>query len=177
MSISAPLQPESASLSLHPLESKDGMIVKIQPPQAHLDRTISHAPCDIVLVIDVSGSMGRNAPLPDNTGEETENFGLSVLDLVKHAARTILSTMDERDRLGIVTFASEAKIVQKLIHMSPKNKERATRNIKSMQPIDATNLWGGLKKGIELFGDGNGVHQKGNVPAIFLLTDGMPNHM
>lgn len=156
------------------------MIAKIQPPYMPLNTKIAHVPCDIVLVIDVSGSMGLNAPLPDNSGKKTENFGLSVLDLVKHAAKTILSTLDGRDRLGIVTFSETAKILQKLTPMGPQGRGKATRNIESMQPTNATNLWAGLKKGIELFEDQSNRITKDSVsrvPAVFVLTDGMPNHM
>ncbi|OLN97893.1 hypothetical protein CCHL11_02598 [Colletotrichum chlorophyti] len=166
---------DDVDLSLHPLSSQDGLIVKITPPREPANPT-AHAPCDIVLVIDVSGSMGCDAPVPTNPGEETENYGLSVLDLVKHAARTILETLDDGDRLGIVTFASKAKVVQKLMPMNKKNKKLAEKNIDGMRPIDATNLWHGLVEGIKLFKEGGEVNT-GRVPAIMVLTDGMPNHM
>ncbi|WQF86703.1 Putative VWA-Hint protein, Vwaint [Colletotrichum destructivum] len=169
------LPEDDVALSIHPLPSKDGLIAKITPPKQPV-KPIVHVPCDIVLVIDVSGSMGCNAPVPANPGEETENYGLSVLDLVKHAARTILETMDDGDRLGIVTFASKAKVVQKLTPMNKKNKALAEKNINGMRPIDATNLWHGLVEGIKLFNAGGEVNT-GRVPAVMVLTDGMPNHM
>ncbi|KAH9232656.1 hypothetical protein K456DRAFT_1839430 [Colletotrichum gloeosporioides 23] len=170
-----PTSSDDVALSIHPLPTNDGLIAKITPPEAPA-KPIDHVPCDIVLVIDVSGSMGCNAPVPTNPGEKTENYGLSVLDLVKHAARTILETMDETDRLGIITFASKAKVVQKLMPMNKKNKTLAEKNINGMRPIDATNLWHGLLEGIKLFKEGGEVNT-GRVPAIMVLTDGMPNHM
>ncbi|KDN66232.1 putative von Willebrand factor type A domain-containing protein [Colletotrichum sublineola] len=166
---------EDVALSLHPLAARDGLIAKVTPPTQPV-KPIAHVPCDIVLVIDVSGSMGCNAPVPANPGEKTENYGLSVLDLVKHAARTVLETLDDGDRLGIVTFASKAKVVQKLIPMDAKNKALAEKNINGMRPIDATNLWHGLLEGIKLFNTG-GEMNMGRVPAMMVLTDGMPNHM
>ncbi|GKT50037.1 uncharacterized protein ColSpa_10218 [Colletotrichum spaethianum] len=120
--------------------------------------------------------MGANAPVPVNPGEKTENYGLSVLDLVKHAARTVLETMGDEDRLGIVTFASKAKVVQRLMPMNKKNKTIAEKNINGMRQIDATNLWHGLMEGIKLFNTG-GEKNMGRVPALMVLTDGMPNHM
>ncbi|KAK2049350.1 von Willebrand factor type A domain-containing protein [Colletotrichum somersetense] len=166
---------EDVALSLHPLASRDGLIAKITPP-TQPPKPIAHVPCDIVLVIDVSGSMGCNAPVPANPGEEAENYGLSVLDLVKHAARTVLETLDDGDRLGIVTFASKAKVVQKLTPMDAKNKALAEKNINGMTPVDATNLWHGLLEGIKLFNTA-GEANMGRVPAMMVLTDGMPNHM
>jgi Mg-chelatase subunit ChlD len=161
------------SVEIHPLPTKDGMIVRVQTPKEPI-RVITHEACDIVLVIDVSGSMGSNAPVPSNPGESTENYGLSVLDLTKHAARTIMETMDERDRLGIVTFASSAKVLQRLTPMTQSNKILTNKNINSMQPTDATNLWSGILQATKLFT--NEVNT-GRVPAIMVLTDGMPNYM
>ncbi|GKT60546.1 U-box domain-containing protein [Colletotrichum tofieldiae] len=120
--------------------------------------------------------MGCDAPVPVNTGETRENYGFSVLDLVKHAARTILETMDDGDRLGIVVFASAAKVVQKLLPMNKKNKVLAEKNIASMEPEDTTNLWHGLLEGIKLFKQDDEA-KKARVPAMMVLTDGMPNHM
>lgn len=135
---------------------------------------MSHVPCDIVLVIDVSGSMGADAPVPTNPGERSERFGLSVLDLVKHAALTILETLDDRDRLGIVTFATKSKVIQPLTFMNKKNKKKAKSNIESMYPLDMTNLWHGIRDSLGLF---DGDFDTGRVPAVMVLTDGLPNHM
>jgi hypothetical protein len=169
-----PVSSDDASLEIHPTAARDGALIKVMTPRMPANRQLPHMPCDIVLVIDVSGSMGCNAPVPVNPGEASENYGLSVLDLVKHAALTILETLDDTDRLGIVTFASKAKVIQRLNPMGKRNKTLAKKNIDSMQPIDATNLWHGVLEGVKLF---NGEANTGRVPAIFVLTDGMPNHM
>jgi hypothetical protein len=105
-----------AGVEIHPFE--DGLIAKVLPPKEPQDRSLDHIPCDIVLVVDVSGSMGADAPVPTNSGEVSERNGLSVLDLTKHAAKTILETLDAGDRLGIVTFASKAKVCFMCVYIS-----------------------------------------------------------
>jgi hypothetical protein len=55
--------------------------------------------------------MNAAAPVPgESVSGMSEENGLSVLDLTKHAARTILHTLDEGDRLAIVTFSNEATV-------------------------------------------------------------------
>lgn len=118
--------------------------------------------------------MGEAAPVPGNGTDEQEDTGLSVLDLVKHATNTIIHNCSDRDRLGIVKFASNASVVQDLVIMNPENKKKVLRKVTNLQPTSATNLWGGINKGLSLFSDYG--HQ-GNVRAMMVLTDGMPNHM
>lgn len=159
-----------AALKIQPLPDKDGVIVTVQPPKAPENEKLSHVPCDIALVIDVSGSMGIDAPAPG----ENERTGLSVLDLVKHACRTILSTMTKEDRLAVVTFSNRAKVLQPLTEMTDANKETAKTKIEAMEPETCTNLWHGLRDGIKLF---DGERNTGRVPAVMVLTDGEPNHL
>lgn len=49
-------QPSPIDLQLHHIVSKDALVVKIQPPKVP-PKPISHVACDVVLVIDISGSM------------------------------------------------------------------------------------------------------------------------
>ncbi|KAK3682298.1 hint-domain-containing protein [Podospora appendiculata] len=163
-------------LAIHPFPSQGGVLLKVENPPKPTDPGVDHVPCDIVLVLDVSGSMAVDAPAPVRAGEEQERNGLSVLDLVKHAANTIVSTMNENDRLGIVTFSSEANVLQELTSMSPAGKNKARKSIASMRPEVATNLWHGLQEGLKLFLKASR-SPSGKVPALMILTDGMPNHM
>lgn len=180
----------NAKIDIHCLPTKDGIIVKVTPPDDWESRSSTtstttgtadslknhppHIPCDIVLVIDVSGSMSMDAPIPTVAGETAEHTGLSVLDLVKHASRTILETLNESDRLAIVTFSSGANVVQTLTDMTPENKTLTETNIARMQPENATNLWQGIVTGMKQF---EGKTDSGRVPSIMVLTDGLPNHM
>ncbi|KAI0116098.1 hint-domain-containing protein [Hypoxylon sp. NC0597] len=168
---------DDVQVGIYPIPTHDGVIVSVQLPAQPDNPQLHHVPCDIVLVIDVSGSMQLPAPAKMNgdDGElSSENFGLSILDMVKHAARTIVSTLDEGDRLGIVTFSRDATVIQKLLPMTPNNKEVTEANIEVMMPDSMTNLWHGIQKGIGLF---DGEENTGRVPAVMILTDGLPNYM
>lgn len=133
-------------LELHPLPSGEGLIASVRPPQEP-PTNIDHVSCDIVLVIDVSGSMSAEAPAPTSNPSEMERNGLSVLDLVKHAARTILETLDDGDRLGLVTFSTEAEVVQTLLPMNEDNKRSAVQRIEGLEVDSMTNLWHGILEG------------------------------
>lgn len=114
LAVGSTKQGQTLQVQLHPFLSQDrkgGLIVKVQPPKEPADPNLHHVPCDIVLSIDVSASMSSAAPAPAAVPGEKEEFtGLTALDLVKHAAMTIVETLDERDRLGIITFSNDSKV-------------------------------------------------------------------
>ncbi len=49
---------------LPPVASHDGLIVKVVPPRELVDERLDHVPGEIVLVIDVLGSMHDSASPP-----------------------------------------------------------------------------------------------------------------
>ncbi|KAK8030185.1 inter-alpha-trypsin inhibitor heavy chain H3 [Apiospora rasikravindrae] len=162
-------------VTLHPLASQDGVLVKVNPPKGPTQLKTAHVPCDIVLVIDVSGSMRALAPATETDAagnERDENTGCTVLDIVKHAALTIMHTLDEHDRLGLVTFSSGVKVLQQLLPMTEANKKQTDRVICGLATEGGTNLWRGLQRGLQLF---DAESDSGKVPALMLLTDGEPN--
>jgi Mg-chelatase subunit ChlD len=155
-------------LQIHPIPSRESVVIKVEPPQQPTN-DIEHVPCDVVLVIDVSASMSDPAPVPGDEGEDT---GLSILDLVKHATNTIIHTCNQNDRVGIVKFSNDAATVLPLTQMTLANQKKALKKVKELHCESATNLWGGIQCGLALFKDSGN-----NVPALMVLTDGMPNHM
>ncbi|KAF1979385.1 hypothetical protein BU23DRAFT_642974 [Bimuria novae-zelandiae CBS 107.79] len=113
---------------IHRVED-DGLIVKVVPPTEPFMNQ-SRGPVEIVLLVDVSGSMNDLAPVPPSSeGEESEQKGFTVLDLTKHAACTIAESLSEHDTLCIVTFSTDCKVLLKCLPMSTKNKKLAKENV------------------------------------------------
>ncbi|KAF7973236.1 hypothetical protein HWV62_15735 [Athelia sp. TMB] len=154
--------PVGISLSADHKSSK--VLVTLTPPAA-----APRAPMDICCVIDVSGSMGTEAPVPGDGGEK-ERTGLSVLDVVKHSLKTIIATMK----------SNRASIAAGLTQMTPEGKVAVLRTIEALYPQNSTNLWDGLKAGMNLLNDAYTAPDAqsttaGRLPTLFILTDGMPN--
>lgn len=132
--------------------------------------TTPRSHCDICCVIDISGSMGTEAKL--KTAKGVESHGLSLLDVVRHAVRTIIEALNDNDRLALVVFSTTARVVFPLTEMTSDAKKQALAHVDSLTPDDTTNLWDGLFQGLELL-------RKQSPPdrlsSVFLLTDGLPN--
>ncbi|KAF3904647.1 hypothetical protein ABW21_db0206540 [Orbilia brochopaga] len=158
-----------------------------EPPKAEKAKNgFKRAPVDLCCVIDVSGSMEMEAPAPaESEGKAKEETGLSILDVVKHAMKTIIATLDENDRLAIVSFSSRAELVSDFQHSSESGRKLLNTAVDKLQPQASTNLWDGLKMGMNLIRDlqnkaeGSSSSSKkvdsGRLASLFILTDGQPN--
>jgi len=199
--------PDSPSLSLSVDPDAKQVLVSVTPPDKPVGiksakNSGKRPPLDICCVIDISGSMGTEAPIPADptTGAPAESTGLSVLDVVKHAIRTIIATMQEDDRIALVTFSDSAQVQAGLTEMTEKGRSEVLEALNILLPQDCTNLWDGLKMGMDLltgkldskagaqksslFGFKSGKKTKtaqttesslGRFSTLFILTDGMPN--
>lgn len=120
-------------------------------------------------MIDISGSMGSEANIKNEAGK-SEAHGFTVLDLVKHALKTIIQSLDEGDNLALVSFDSVAKVDMKMTKMDSNGKKTAERAVDLLDPDGSTNIWAGLETGLNVIKSAD----VGKNTALLLLTDGQP---
>jgi len=119
------------------------------------DDDSARAPVDIVVALDVSGSM---------TGRK--------LELCKDTIELLLRELRSQDRFGLVTFGDEAKLEIPARKLTKENKESALTKVKALRTHGCTNMSGGIgMAATEL----NAVESPHEVRAVFLLTDGHAN--
>jgi len=97
-------------LSLNLETNLNDSMITIKSPESTV-----RASTDICCVIDVSGSMGTEAIIKTSAGRE--GFNLSLLDIVKHAVRTIKKSLGQNDRLALITYSNNAHVVLNLTSM------------------------------------------------------------
>merc|ERR1719506_2406054 len=157
--------PEAVALHLAPfsLESGDevGIEVRIEPPEG-----ATTAPLDIVAVIDVSGSMDSAATVEQ--GGQSVDVGYSVLDVTKHAVKTLIASLRPKDRLSVVAFSNSARCVMDWLPMTPANQTMASTLVQGLQTEGATNLWDGLRVALRQV---KASPRTGAVSSLLLLTD------
>ena len=130
-------------------------------------------PVDVCCVVDISGSMGFIAKYEAEDGTMKDD-GLSMLDVVKHAVKTVMHTLGDEDRLALVAFDHATDTVFSLAEMTPAGREQALAALDRLMPRGQTNIWGGLEAGLDALcaPDRDGADR---TKSLLLLTDGQPN--
>jgi len=120
------------------------------------------APLDLVCVVDKSGSMGG------------EKMALMKQTLGLLVSRAGLSTSD---RVGIVSFSSDAHADLSLTSMDSAGLARAKKVVDSLQAGGGTNLSGGLLQGLQMIVDTAGAGETAATATrvVLLFTDGQAN--
>jgi len=134
-------------------------------------------PMDIVVVIDVSGSMDTPAYI-EQDGKQV-NVGLTILDITKHAIKTVIESMKDCDRISIVSFSDTATVVCNLTEIN-NNKAYLKTKVSNLITAGSTNIWAGINTGLKQFECGSG-NDNGNgngnarVSSLLFMTDGLPS--
>jgi Ca-activated chloride channel family protein len=128
------------------------LIVDIEPPQ---EERVRVAPLDLVLVIDVSGSMSG-----------------AKLAAVKQAAALLTERLGADDRLSLVSFSSDVHMHFTAQSMAGAGGELARSEIRGLHTLANTNLSAGWLTGVALL-------EKPADPtrrrAVVVLSDGLAN--
>jgi len=128
----------------------------------------TRSPIALIAMIDVSGSMSNNCCQVSGL----EDLNLTRLQLVKHALKTVISTLSDSDEITLITFDTTASVLLPSTRLNSQGKERVTSAIDSMVDKCATNIWDALKLGIDC---AFGLQGKGFNISLMLFTDGEPN--
>lgn len=160
------------AIAVNPNNNKE-LIATFKPPACA--SSPSAAPRfrhDIICIIDVSGSMGSAAPVQNAAGVKEET-GLTVLQVVGHAVRTVSALLGPDDRLGLVTFGDNAEVACPLVSQNDAGKRAVTRCVDALTPSGRTNMWVGISCALEQF---KTRAASGAVSHLLLLTDGAPSN-
>ncbi len=111
------------------------------------------APLTLMLCLDTSGSMmGR------------------PLELVAESIAMLLSKLDSRDRLGMVTFNNRARLISPLRAVNEEGRAFYQGVLRGIQALGSTNMSAGLQLALEhLTRDSEGLSH------LLLFSDGQPN--
>lgn len=126
-------------------------------------------PTDIICVLDVSGSMGAPAKTANS-----ESSGLSLLDVALHGIKTVINTLEAQDRLALVVFDHSHEVLFELTSMDEAGRASTKDVVNKISTRGATNIWGGLKAGLEVCKQGQistGASSR-RLAHLMLLTDG-----
>ncbi|WP_412970947.1 YfbK domain-containing protein [Glaciecola sp. MF2-115] len=111
-------------------------------------------PSNIVLVADVSGSMGSD----------------DKIELLQVAMKTLVSQLDKNDRVALVAYSDNAKVLLDPTRASSKRK--IYKAIERLRANGSTNVEAGLKTAYRL---ANEMQEPGFNNRVILTSDGMAN--
>lgn len=122
--------------------------------QARVIDARQRKPANLTIVVDTSGSM---------EGEHR-------LGLVKRALELLVSELQEGDKVAIVAFGTEARVV--LEHRDAGSKAQILQAIAGLEAQGSTNAGAGLKVGYEL---ARAAWREGRTNRVVLCSDGVAN--
>ncbi|PFX25481.1 VWFA and cache domain-containing protein 1 [Stylophora pistillata] len=124
-------------------------------------------PKDVVLVVDTSGSIGTN-----------------LMNITKEAAKILFSTMNPRDRIGVVSFGTVAStpgkfgkncFSERLADATPLNLRYLEGYLESLKAQGVTNYAKAFSAAFRLLKNSYDGPDSTRKLMIFFLTDGLPS--
>jgi hypothetical protein len=100
------------------------------------------------------------------------------LFFTQHAIKTVLATLNESDRVSLISFDNSASVRARLTTVDEEGRRLVQGKVDALNDGGGTNLWAGLLMGMEVLSQqqqldaASGQPQRARNSAILLLTDG-----
>jgi len=130
---------------------------------------------NLVVVLDISGSMSSQFNRYYYDGVPSDNEGLSKMEVAKKSIVGLLDHLETDDRFGMVLFDSTAELAKPLRDVESTDMDSIRKHIMELQPRGGTNMAAGMSKATELFDEYLEEDYDEYENRIIFLTDAMPN--
>lgn len=154
-SIEFQVSPLRASIGLKSSEFTCQVCATIRACELPDNDAFARSPIDIVVALDVSGSMR-----------------VEKLDLCKRTLHLLLRELHHDDRFGLISFSEDAKIEVPMQKVNEENKQMALHAIDHLSVRGLTNMASAISLAAQM---ANSVTSPNKVRSVFLLTDGNAN--
>lgn len=137
---------------------QDRAFVQVGFSSSLTEATFKRRPLNLVVVLDVSGSMGDSA------------LDSSKIAVVKTSLKMMVDKLNDRDQLAVVLFNNTASVLLQPTQVDDKQQLKDT--ISQIEAGGGTNIEVGLQTGFELAESHRSSHR---MDRVMLLTDALPN--
>ncbi len=141
------------------------------------EEDFARGPLNLVVVLDVSGSMGSRFDqyyYDQATGAwDGENMEkMTKMEVAQEAMIDLLSHLRPEDRVGIVLFDDEAVVAKDMRLVGETDMDAINDHIRDVEPDGGTDMSAGMDLATDLL---RNTPQEGYSNRVILLTDAQPN--
>lgn len=136
---------------------------------------------NLTVVVDVSGSMDGafNRFFYDGSGIQrelsNEESALLKMDVAIEAVTALLDHLEPQDRIGIVSFNSESRVVQPLSKVGNLDMDDVRQKVTRLRAFSGTNMSAGMRAATNQYQDLLEIDPAESENRIIFVTDAMPN--
>lgn len=167
----------ATAVSPDPISGETDYYVSVGLNSGLTEDDFARGPLNLVVVFDISGSMGsrfdqyyydRGTGVWD--GETVEH--MTKMEVAQEAMIDLLGQLKPEDRVGIVLFDDEAVVAKDMRLVGETDMDAIKDHVRDVEPDGGTDMSAGMDLATELLRD---TPKEGYSNRVILLTDAQPN--